>query len=793
MRGRRRFSLWPERFRERLLIAMVALVAGTQLVIAVAALGTVREDGLERAGQELEVARRVFTRLFERRARDLLESTRVLTADFGFKAAVASRDTPTIATALENQGARIGADLVILLDNGGQLIAATRNVDLPRDQALFPGLQQRAQRLGEATSVVVIDERVLQLVAVPVRAPLPIAWALMGFEVDEVLARELAELTSLDVSFVGVAGDGAPVAVSTLDASTLATVLGEHATLPAAPASTPAFMVDGSLLTTVVELPVAPPMAVSVLLQMSEASVFAAARRLEAQFVVILVLTLAAALVIGLALARGIARPLQRVVAVADRIRRGDYGQRVAVRSGGEIARLADAVNAMQEGIAEREARIRQQGLEDALTGLANRRFVEAALDDRLEREETFALLLVNLDGFRAVNDSLGHDVGDALLRCTADRLTASARPDTAIARIGGDEFVIVVEGADTEAALRRAAALRPALCEPVDIDGSPVAVSATIGVVASPEHGRDANRLLRRAGIALAQAREARVGVLACPTGADEAHLRELRLIRDLVGAIQAGALHVVYQPKVDVADGCVRQAEALVRWQHPELGFVSPEEFIFLAERSGQIRALTQLVIGRVLDDTVAWRAAGLTVAPCINLSAHDLADAGLAESVREALATRGLEGAGLGVEITESAVLEDESVAVANLEALRELGLEIAVDDYGTGYSALSQIRRLPITHLKVDKSFVMEIEEKEDDRVIVRSTIALGHALGLAVVAEGLETIGAWRLLDEYGCDQLQGYHIARPMELDAFVAWARAWDPSAALADVEAVA
>jgi diguanylate cyclase (GGDEF)-like protein len=781
-RGLRR--LIPGRFRERLLIAMCVLVVGSQLVSAVAVSRTVREDAMARATSELEVGRRVFEAQLRARSTDLAESVRVLSADFGFKSAVATNDTATIASVLENHGARIGADLVVLVDNGGELVAATRGFSADDQSARpFPDLHQRAQRTGEATGVAVVGDRLVQLVVVPVRAPVPVAWVMMGFDIDAALAQEMKSLTTLDVSFVGRDGAGDLALASTLPQDARPALIEAQAAWDESTPPAPFFALGGDWLTALAPLPLVPPASGFAVLQMPESTVTAARRSLERQALVVLLLTLAAALVLGIGLARGIGLPLQRVVRAADAIRRGDYGQRVATRSGGEIGLLADAINAMQEGIADREAQIRHQASHDGLTGLPNRRFVEQALARRLAAQEPFAVLRVNLLGFRAINDALGHDVGDRVLCTMAERLRGTLRPDTEIARIGGDEFLAIVDRADASAAARRARQILAPLSASIDVDGSPVAVNIAIGVVASPEHGDDENRLLRRADIALGQAAEARDGVAIYVPGDDEQHLRELRLIRDLVGAIEGRALTMAFQPRVRTDDGVVVSAEALVRWTHPELGAIPPDEFVFLAERSGQIRALTDAVIEQVADEVARWRAAGRSLVAGINLSAHDLADDGFRDGLLATLARHELGPADVALEITESAVLQDAERAIEMLEALRADGFEIAVDDYGTGYSSLSQIRRLPVTELKIDKSFVLQLEDDLRDREIVRSTVALGHALGLRVIAEGLESQAAWQLLADYGCDELQGFGIARPMTADALPDWIDGWRPS----------
>lgn len=785
-------GLLPARFRDRLLLAMVTLVLGSQLVAGYALSETVREDNLAKAARDLDVGRRVFTRVLDNRSVDLLESVRVLTADFGFKSAVATRDTATIATVLENHGARIGADLVILLDNSGGLMASTRDFEGVMGSRPFPRLHVAAQREGEATAVGVIDQRLVQLVAVPVRAPAPIAWAMMGFEMDAALATEMAMLTGLEVSFAGGDEQRGWSLVSTLREASRDALEGQLSELSTQAGAPPSYALDGHYLTAVVDLPVVAPEQGIAVLQMPSDLITAAYRTLQRQFLAILLATIAVALLFGLGFAGGIAQPVRRLTEAAENIRAGNYGNRVQVRGGGgEMALLASAINDMQDGIAARERQIRFQATHDELTGLPNRRFVEHYLERRLRDQEPFALLLLSINSFRSINDALGYDVGDRVLGELSGRLRTIMRSGTAIARMGGDEFLVVIDGADTAAGLRRALEVRPGLSRVVELDGSPIAISVSLGVVSSPAHGVDVNRLLRRADIALSAAKHDRLGVRTYQEGQDEQHLRELKLIRDLVLTIERRELTMVYQPKVSACTGHVDQVEALVRWQHPEFGFVSPDEFVFLAERAGLVRGLTTAVLNMVLDEVVRWRQGGLGLVACVNLSARDLTDADLPDRIGQELELRGLSGADLVLEITESALLEEPDLAVSILEALRAAGIHLAVDDFGTGYSSLAQLRRLPVSELKIDKSFVLELERSDGDRLIVESTIALGHALGLSVVAEGMETAAAWRLLEGYGCDRLQGYFIARPMPADQLLEWLSSWAPAAIKAEVDA--
>ena len=418
------------------------------------------------------------------------------------------------------------------------------------------------------------------------------------------------------------------------------------------------------------------------------------------------------------------------------------------------------------------------RSLHDPLTGLPNRRHFLRLIGARLADQPRSAVVMLDLDGFKDVNEAFGHATGDRLLaevgRRLADRLGA-----TSVARLGNDEFAALVPAvADAEDARTRVAAVVAALSVPFPVEGLTVDVRVTAGLAVAPEHGEDAAGLLQHADTALYAAKHQRTDVAVYDSAADRASHR-LRMTGQLRDAIAAGDLTVHYQPKTDPATGRTAGVEALVRWEHPEHGRVGPDEFIPLAEQTGLIRPLTTLVLDTALAACAGWRRQGHHLGVAVNLSTRSLTDAELPTRVGEALRRAGLPPAALTLEITETAAMADLGRSVAVLQELRALGVRLSVDDFGTGQSSLAYLKQLPIHEMKIDKAFVLGLADDDGDAAIVRAALALGHALGLRVVAEGVEDAVTMALLGDWGCDLVQGYHVSRPLPPAALDAWLRA--------------
>ncbi|MEV6114309.1 bifunctional diguanylate cyclase/phosphodiesterase [Streptomyces sp. NPDC052109] len=424
-----------------------------------------------------------------------------------------------------------------------------------------------------------------------------------------------------------------------------------------------------------------------------------------------------------------------------------------------------------------------EEQLRDPLTGLPNRQWllerIWTALDDAERIGARSALMLIDLDRFRSVNDTLGHLAGDRLLLQIADRLRLALPRGAEAARLGGDEFAVLLPVADsTTSATRLARGLVAALGSPLDLDGLTLVLEASAGVAVFPDHALDAEGLLRRADVAMYQAKRDRTGVEVYESKRDSNTPDRLGLLGDLRRALDAHEVQLHYQPKVRF-DGQVAGLEALVRWVHPERGKVPPDEFIAIAESSGLMPHLTEYVLETALGQVAKWRAQGLRVPVAVNVSPRDVHTPGFAGSVAARLARHGVPPGALQLEITEHVLLEDPQRAADTLAGLTGHGVKMSLDDFGTGYSSLVNLRRLPVSELKIDRSFVARLAVDAEDAEIVRCTVDLAHSLGLLVVAEGVEDDETWERLRDLGCDAVQGWLVAAAMPPEETTAWLRA--------------
>jgi len=419
----------------------------------------------------------------------------------------------------------------------------------------------------------------------------------------------------------------------------------------------------------------------------------------------------------------------------------------------------------------------------DMLTGLPNRALLHDRLRETLAATSRdgsstapLALLLLDLDRFKWINDTLGHHVGDAVLTRVAEALRGAVRRTDTVARLGGDEFAVLLPGADASDAEAVARTIQSALDAPIVVEGQALSVGGSIGIALSPIHGMTVAPLFQHADVAMYEAKRAGLGYAAYNPQLDHQDAARLALVSDLRGAIAAGALVLHYQPKVAVQSRQAHEVEALVRWPHPDHGLIPPDRFIPLAEQTGLIVPLTTWVLREALRQCRVWLDAGLVVQAAVNLSLRNLRDPHLVETVEDALRRHGMPPACLRLELTESVVMIDVEETQATLVRLASLGVRLSIDDFGTGYSSLAYLSRLPVDELKIDRSFARRLTTDASDKTIVASTIGLGHSLGLSVVAEGVEDARTWALLQQLGCDVGQGYHIARPLPAAEATAW-----------------
>ena len=794
----------------RMMVLFLGLLLVIQALAFFATQAILFDNARRSIADELAVGERALTRLLEQSASRLAEGSRVLSADFGFRQAVTSGDLPTIESALENQGGRIGASVAALLDTSFdvRVSAAATGASL-QSAARRLGAQAQAQRQtqrgsDEALSLIAPVEGVpMQLVLVPLKAPLLSGWVLMGFSLDPWLARDLRRLTALDVALLVGSASGtsgtlwhAPIssASAAVTADLVKARLPFDTPTPNQARAVSAVLAEGEFGWRSVRLSAeagAQPSTVQAVLLRSVDDAVRPYERLRWLFAGVTVLGMLAFAVGGALTTQRITRPVQGLLDATRRVGAGDYQTPLkGTHRGDEIGQLALAFEQMRGNIAEQEIELRRAAYEDGLTGLPNRLRFGLAVQEAIQARQApssgrgfgLAVLVLNLDRFKHVNDVLGYAFGDRVLQAVAGRLRERLGEGDVLARLGADEFALLLSSNEHANALRTAHAIAASFDRPLSIDEQTIDLGAGIGIACWPEHAVAAEALLSRAEVAMRSAKRKASGPQLYDSASDSTSAQTLSLLSELRRAVDQSELRLFLQPKVAFDDGRLVGAEALVRWKHPTRGMVPPMEFIPFAEETGFVRHLTRWVFEATVQ---AWKqlaergASGLRIS--VNLSTHDLLDTELPDRLRALLDRHGAPAAAFCLEITESAIMDDPQRAQATLERLRAGGFKLSIDDFGTGYSSLAYLKRLPVDELKIDKSFVIGMERDADDAKIVRSTIDLAHNLGLTVVAEGVENAAIWNLLHLQGCDEGQGYHMSRPMPAPEFAAWAERWN------------
>ena len=765
----------------RIVVFFVILLVTVQSVAFVLISAVGEKIATERLERELQVGERVFQQVIDQSNRQLVDAARVLAADFAFRSAIATRDFGTIVSALRNHGARIEAQVVLLADLNGRMIADTLPPRPGSGAFPFPELIKSAQQAGTASAVVLIEGRPYQIVVVPVLAPVPIAWVAMGFMIAQKQVSTLRSITGMHVSFLSRGTNRE----WSLNASTLPVAM-RDGLLTAMAKSTGAHVesamtLDGEPFETLdATLSDSSSGQVVAVLQLSLREGLESIRALGTMLIALAIASIILSIFGSVVLARGITGPLNRLNANARRIRDGDYSKPPPLDQTDEVGELAESFNTMLDSISRRESEILRLAYEDALTSLPNR----AMFNDRLLQAVKIAqrngnmlsVLSLDIDRFKYINDSLGHTAGDQVLKEVAGRLQALLRDSDTVARLGGDEFGILLPTVTNEGVQLVVQRILRTLEQPIMLEGQPVDVGASIGVASCPEHGTDPRMLLRHADVAMYEAKRDNSGYAIYDPRYETGRPSHLSLLGELRRAVESNELVLYYQPKVDLKTGSVHRAEALVRWIHPTRGFIPPLDFILFAEQTGYIKQVTRWVVEEGIRQAGQWQHEKSPIAISINISARDLMNLDLADFVAKQLAHHGVPPELICLEITENGLMEDHARAQDVLEHMHKLGVRLSIDDFGTGYSSLAYLKKLPVQELKIDRTFVMNIEKDDDDAIIVRSTIELGHNMGMEVVAEGVETQSAMDLLAALGCDQAQGYLISKPLPADQFSAW-----------------
>ena len=729
--------------KHRLALAAAAIVTVSQAATIALVLYLAKNDAEERANERLSIGSGVVADFMNNHKAQLDTTVTVLAADFAFRTAIASLDMPTVTSVLRNHAARIGADESMLVGRDGRVLASA-STQIPLPSSTWTQIVENSDQLLTLED----GDRLYQVVVAPVRAPEQIGWVVMGFRIDDLLAIQLRNLIGMEVSFARPNAQG-------VYASSLARTPRAHS--------------EGNDYFTLRQpLPGAGARPLLVL-QLSRAEALASFHDLSQWMLALGAIALLFALFGASFTSNRLTRHLKTLVDVARRVSAGDYSLRVAIPTNDEIEALADALTSMQDGIAAREQQIRHQATHDPLTDLPTHDQAVRTLDEWMTRGAPFTVIVLHFGGLEDINSSLGIEVGDAVVQSIARRLADHMQEGDYLARFVDSRFLIATRARSPALIGALATRLRSEF-EVFSTASSDIQVGLTLqlGVAEFPDHARDGASLVRKAWGASIDAASAKSAIAFYNVDRDAQHQRRLTIMRDMKAAVLDDQLSVVYQPKYNVRESRIDGVEALLRWHHPTLGAVPVVEFIQVAEQTRNIGRLTRWVLRRAIAQTSLWRQRGHDLAVAINVSAHDLTDSDFPHYVASVLQEALLPGRALQLEVTEGALVYDLPRVRRTLEALEAQGVTIAIDDYGTGFSSLAQIRDLSVHVLKIDRSFVMNLNGSDDNEHIVRSTIDLGHALELKVVAEGVEDENVAAKLIRWGCDHLQGYYFSKPL-------------------------
>jgi len=767
-------------FRLRLALFFVATLVTVQLLTAALVYGVTRRALVSEGERQLAVNAQAFVAQMDDLSARVAGNVEVMALDYALRSAIAERDHGTVYSVLRNHGRRVGASRLQLVGLDGLVEVDTADVHASGQRFAFPDLAEHAFERRTA-AVVALQAKAYWLVVVPIYAPQPVGLVVVYVPLDDKLLAHLRQLSALpgdiELAVRSDASGWVAAAQGLAHTGLVASQAGQG--LPMRPAMR---LVDGHEYLVLAQ-PLSQPHSSTPVVAVLGYSLGDALRPFHS-VVIAWAMLLALGLVVGLIgawlTARSVSRPVESLAGAARRIEAGDYRALPSLDRRDELGQLAAAFGTMADAVRQREERIRQQALHDQVTDLPNRVAAETAIDRARDAGTAHgALLMVGLTRVPDIIKTMGHGLYDRLMREVGARLGRVAA-NAYLARATDTQFVAWLPEADrTEAA---AAALRilDALNAPyaeadVSIDTLPA-----VGIAMHPEDGALASVLLRHAEVAQFTATGSTRPLAFYDAATDPHRAERLSLMGELREALDHDRLLLHYQPKLALAGRRIDGVEALVRWHHPRRGAVPPQDFIGLAEDTGNIQRLTRWALAAGIAQASRWHAKGLALNVAVNLSARDLEEAELPGRIARLLAIHGLPPERLTAEITERAVIGEPEAAIRVLKGLADMGVGIAVDDFGVGQSAFAYLRYLPVSELKIDQTFVRHLAQDASDQIIVRSIVELGHRLGYRVTAEGVEDEGALEHLAAIGCDHAQGFFIARPLPAAALSGLAVEW-------------
>jgi len=732
----------------------IAALYSVLFVITFGALIAVATGGIDRYGanqisNEMTANAKAFDKILQLESQRMATATDILAADFGFREAVALDDEPTIASALVSLRDRLGASNAFIVTLDGHIIGLDQQLSEADINGLWTALDD-----GDNNGLISIDGQYHGMVASAVEAPSLYGWLVAGKALDKKEMQNLTELAPINLSAKVVDAAALPTALAgNIGQQVELTENGERVLYRAA--ALPSLGKNSQP---------------TLLLRQSLSEALLAYRPITWILAIMGVIGLLIVISAGWQLAKGITRPIAKLDKAAQAISAGERNK-VTVSSNDEIGRLAASFNGMIDAIVEREEKISHIALHDTLTGLPNRKYYRDQLDFTLKRKadkDLVAVFYLDLDNFKSVNDTLGHPMGDALLKQVAVRME-DAVDGNLIARLGGDEFAVIINDVQSPAAITTIAEqLTQAFAESFQIDGHVMPTATSIGIAVAPQDGDTAEELMKNADLALYRAKQEGKGCYHFfEQEMDELARKRRETEIDLKTAIEEGQFELHYQPLFNTQEQRINGFEALIRWNHPTRGLVSPLDFIPLAEETGLIVQIGEWVIKEACNQAAKWPE-HLRIA--VNVSPVQFRTKGLNSVLLQALGQSGLAPGRLELEITESLLIENVAETLTSLHSLREIGIRVALDDFGTGYSSLSYLRSFPFDKIKIDRSFVVDILSDKGSAAIIQAITGLATALDMDTIAEGVEIDEQVDMLVKNGCNNIQGFLLSRPVPI-----------------------
>lgn len=758
--------------QNRILIFVATILIAVAAIVSVTTLQSAYQHSTLQLTERFDTARQVLSYKLSNDHQTLRNSLGTAAKDFNIKELIASgRDDPeSLRVAMLNQQRRLGADFTLVLDQQHAVILNT----LDHHQSL-----NLSDHLDERLHLSTIDSRVYLVTAVGFKyletQPAYDGWILMGIDLERLMDNRVQTLTGFSVD-VFHENNHLLSAATKNSTGLMALPLAQAQELIKISVNDQPHIAYRFNITQ-------GDSPIDFVFTIAQESAFLDFFQLAFQLALEVIIALAAALLLSVYLSKNITKPLRTLASVAKRIQQGDYKSPIPDFSTDEVRNLSQAFKGMQESIQLREIEINQLAYYDTLTDLPNRNSFIRQLKNKVDNQtdQRFSVLMLDLDRFKDINDTIGHNFGDLLLKQIACRIESLKLADAFYARVGGDEFALLLNDVDGQEIMPLVQQYTQLFELPFNIEGMHLDVEASFGLATYPDHADSAYGIMQCADIALYKSKGTHHKVIEYDCEFDTLSVQRLNLMSELRKAIEENQLKLFYQPKLCLTTNTITSVESLVRWFHPEHGFISPDDFIPLAEQTGAIRDLTYWAINTALQQHVEWRKAGVELRFAVNISAIDLIDLSLPAYVAEFLDRYKVDSRYLALEVTESALMDDPDAAIKALRMLQRMGVSLSIDDFGTGYSSMAYLKQMPVSELKIDKAFVLELATNEDDEKIVKSTVDLAHNLGLSVVAEGVEDEAALTILRRHNVEYAQGYFIARPMGADDFQPWLEASD------------